>query len=268
MNTTLNFDSNREILFLSSGKAKNFADNIRQILSDRIQNNALLRGEYDCLSWDNRRLFKKSHTTFDSLLDYAQWLRYSDGYAVCVLYPDDILFKDGDKNGKPYYVPRDNVIFELGLFYGTLGKGKTFFLCCDSANKKIVHNPSDLNGVMSFRYHWDNDANSPSKDAAKDLAVQLYDAIYDHLTISKIQNNTKEPVKNEESTEKMPILQNDINNEPEKKSKTSEPKESDFTHKIPTQSTPKEEGANEKASTPQSKKGHFPSPIIRGLDPK
>ncbi|MBP1616607.1 MAG: hypothetical protein H6Q14_434 [Bacteroidetes bacterium] len=59
-------------------------------------------------------------------------------YAVLVLSADDIT----EKRGQVHMSPRDNVMFELGLFMGGLGREKTFIVC-----EEIVTLPSDLAGI-------------------------------------------------------------------------------------------------------------------------
>lgn len=187
MKQSLIISFKREILFLSSGKAKDFANKVRQELLDHIQRDELLKDGYDCICWDDRRVFKKNDSLFYNLFEYAQRLRQSDGYAICVLYPDDILYRDGDENNSRAYVPRDNVVFELGLFYGVLGRNNTFFLICDKANNINIHNPSDLDGISGFTYKWDNSSNSPAKNEEKELAACLADTIADNLKQTIIQ---------------------------------------------------------------------------------
>src|ERR1043166_2220797 len=68
-------------------------------------------------------------------------------FALLVLTPDDLIASRRDET----LGPRDNVIFELGLFMGRLGRSRTFILHQSDARVKI---PSDLAGVTSALYQW------------------------------------------------------------------------------------------------------------------
>ena len=66
-------------------------------------------------------------------------------FAILVLSPDDrTMSRDVEQNS-----PRDNVIFELGLFMGRLGRERTFVLYDKSANLKLM---SDLAGITTASY--------------------------------------------------------------------------------------------------------------------
>jgi hypothetical protein len=68
-------------------------------------------------------------------------------FAVLVLTPDDLVQSRSTES----FSPRDNVIFELGLFMGGLGRDRTFILHQFDACLKI---PSDLSGVTTAAYDW------------------------------------------------------------------------------------------------------------------
>jgi hypothetical protein len=68
-------------------------------------------------------------------------------FAILVLSPDDIVQSRNDSN----LGPRDNVIFELGLFMGRLGRERTFAVHQRNAHVKI---PTDLSGVTLAAYDW------------------------------------------------------------------------------------------------------------------
>ena len=67
-------------------------------------------------------------------------------FAVLVLTPD-ALVSDRDVDA---LAPRDNLLFELGLFMGRLGRTRTFILHQNVAFKL----PSDLAGIQTLRYNW------------------------------------------------------------------------------------------------------------------
>ncbi len=61
-------------------------------------------------------------------------------FAVLVVTADDT----GTARGQGYAAPRDNVLFELGLFMGALGPARTFIVVDRSNPPKL---PTDLAGV-------------------------------------------------------------------------------------------------------------------------
>ena len=66
-------------------------------------------------------------------------------FAILVLTPDDLSIS----RGKRSHSPRDNVLFELGLFIGSLGRERTFAIYDRTAPMKL---PSDLAGVSLITY--------------------------------------------------------------------------------------------------------------------
>lgn len=77
--------------------------------------------------------------------DLLSKMRDSD-FAVFVFSPDDkVVSKDIE-----YNAPRDNVIFELGLFMGQLDRKRTFILKNHNSDVKV---PTDLLGITPLTYH-------------------------------------------------------------------------------------------------------------------
>lgn len=66
-------------------------------------------------------------------------------YAVLVLTPDDLTTKRGEIENSP----RDNVLFEFGLFMGALGREKTFMVYCRDIQLDL---PSDLAGILAATF--------------------------------------------------------------------------------------------------------------------
>ncbi|HEX8688557.1 MAG TPA: nucleotide-binding protein, partial [Pyrinomonadaceae bacterium] len=76
-------------------------------------------------------------------------------FAILVLTPDDVIESRGDSQRSP----RDNVLFECGLFMGRLGRERTFIVCDRSTRMKL---PSDLSGVSLISYDGKRMGDAPS----------------------------------------------------------------------------------------------------------
>lgn len=86
-------------------------------------------------------VFKPSNHTMEDL----ETTLNSVDFALAVFSPDDnVVSRDKDT-----VAPRDNTIFELGLFAGAIGRKRTFFIRDKDREIKI---PSDLAGVTSLSY--------------------------------------------------------------------------------------------------------------------
>lgn len=66
-------------------------------------------------------------------------------FAILVLTEDDVTISRNQETASP----RDNVLFELGLFMGRLGRDRSFFVYDTEKNIKI---PSDLSGISGAGY--------------------------------------------------------------------------------------------------------------------
>lgn len=66
-------------------------------------------------------------------------------FAILLLTPDDVTVSRQEERNSP----RDNVLLELGLFLGVLGRDRTFCVCDRQVKLKL---PSDLAGVTVADY--------------------------------------------------------------------------------------------------------------------
>jgi len=110
-------------------------------------------------------VFRPSGYSLDSLLEQA---RRSD-FAVLVATPDDAI----SRRGESVLVARDNVIFELGLFFGVLGRDRTFILA--DRSEASLDLPSDLAGLTWLPYRRRHDGNESAAvgPAVLSLAEQI-----------------------------------------------------------------------------------------------
>ena len=103
--------------------------------------------------WDTD-IFKASDTTIESL-EIA--IMQSD-FAILVLAPDDYV----ESRAIGQSAPRDNVVFELGLFMGALGRRRTYIV---SSQNISVKKPTDLLGINIISY-----VQEPSVDLESSVA--------------------------------------------------------------------------------------------------
>jgi hypothetical protein len=124
---------NKPSLFVgSSSEGVEFAQAVR----------AGLEAEAEVTVW-NEGVFGLGQTFIEALLTALP--RFD--FAVLVLTADDLVVsRRAETLG-----PRDNVLFELGLFMGRLGRSRTFVLHPATADLKI---PSDLSGLVTATYDW------------------------------------------------------------------------------------------------------------------
>lgn len=89
-------------------------------------------------------------------------------FAVAVAHSDDMtLFR-----GLDWPAPRDNVVFELGLFMGRLGRKRAILM---EPREDKVKLPSDLSGITTIPYNYE-----PGKDAAA-LMAPACNTLRDHI---------------------------------------------------------------------------------------
>lgn len=101
----------------------------------------------ECTLW-NQSTFAVGQTAIESIVDVTT----DFDFAVLVLTPDDLTSKRGAES----HAPRDNMLFELGLFTGALGRARTFMVY---PRNERMHLPSDLAGVTAVTYESRSDGN-------------------------------------------------------------------------------------------------------------
>jgi len=93
----------------------------------------------ECIVWENFGVFEYNQSAFESLLKGR--LLYD--FAILVATKDDLVWWRNIIDS----VPRDNVIFEFGLYLGALGETRTILL--QESGAKM---PTDLNGITLPRF--------------------------------------------------------------------------------------------------------------------
>ena len=129
----------------------------------RIIENAFAHDDFVVRLWTND-VFKVASYALESLETEVD----NSDFAIAIAHTDDVtLFRDQE-----WPAPRDNVIFELGLFMGRLGRKRAILM---EPREKKVKLPSDLSGITSIPYSYE-----PGKDAAA-LMAPACNALRSHI---------------------------------------------------------------------------------------
>ena len=123
---------NKPILFVGSSTAN--------LSVARSVADCLKRRNFDAKVWDEF-VFRFNESIFDGLIRVAREV----DFAVFVWGADDVTTTET----RSIPSPRDNVVFEAGLFVGSLGKDRVFIVADSTQSLKI---PSDYAGIMRATY--------------------------------------------------------------------------------------------------------------------
>lgn len=124
----------------------------------RLIHNGLQHDPFDVIIW-SEGVFKVTNYTLETLeseVDQAD-------FAIAIAHGDDIA----EIREKEWPVPRDNVIFELGLFMGRLGRARAILM---EPREDKVKLPSDIAGVTTIGYRYVS-----GKDEASHIAPAVND---------------------------------------------------------------------------------------------
>lgn len=119
----------------------------------RVVQNAFAHEEFLTTVWTDG-VFKVANYTLQSLEDQID----NSDFAIAIAHADDVT----ECRGKEWPTPRDNVVFELGLFMGRLGKSRAILMEPRDDGVKL---PSDLAGITTITYRY-----VPGKDSAAYMA--------------------------------------------------------------------------------------------------
>lgn len=124
--------------------------------------------DFDCTIW-NKNTFQFNESFLDSLTKAS----LVNDFGIFIASNDDFAFI----KEKMEDVPRDNVLFEYGLFLGALGNKRTFLL-----QEKGCKLPTDLLGYTTPRFKKESD-----EEEWSDIALNIKENILIHFNRSEIQ---------------------------------------------------------------------------------
>ena len=119
--------------------------------------------DFSLIPW-TKGVFEISGTTIESLVKISK----NTDFAVLIFTLDDKTIS----RRKATASPRDNVVFELGLFMGAIGRDRTFIIKPKGKDIKI---PSDLLGVTFLEY--EHDKGKIDSKSLTSISKELYSII-------------------------------------------------------------------------------------------
>jgi predicted nucleotide-binding protein len=133
----------------------------------RAVNNAFKHDDNILVDLWTEGTFRATHYTLE---DLERKVEDSD-FAVAIAQGDDVT----ESRDKHWPVPRDNVIFELGLFMGRLGRRRAILM---EPREDKVKLPSDLAGISTITYRFEKGADAaalmaPACNQLRDLITEL-----------------------------------------------------------------------------------------------
>jgi hypothetical protein len=132
-----------------------------------------LKHDADITIW-SQGVFALSVTPLDSITEALN----SSDFGIFVFSPDD----ETKMRGSVSPTVRDNVLFELGLFIGKLGKRRCFIVIPDNID---LHIPTDLIGVTHAKYCGERDVS--------EIAAALGPACHEIRQAMQLQGKLVEP---------------------------------------------------------------------------
>jgi Predicted nucleotide-binding protein containing TIR-like domain len=121
----------------------------------------------DCFLWKEAGVWEPNRSTFDNLLRMSNYF----DFGVFVATSDDLTMI----NDKLVIEPRDNVILEMALFLGSIGRDKSFLLV-----ERGVHLPSDFEGIYMPRFTRDQ------QGSVREACHELISKIEEHYQLGHL----------------------------------------------------------------------------------
>ncbi|MDD5272516.1 MAG: nucleotide-binding protein [Methylovulum sp.] len=144
---------------------------IRVFLISSVESLDVVRAIQNALAYDDLTVtvwadgvFKVASYALENLENQVD----DSDFAIAIAHADDIT----EYRGKEWPTPRDNVLFELGLFMGRLGKKRAILMEPRDQGVKL---PSDLTGITTIPYRFEK-----GKDTAS-LMAPACNLLRDHI---------------------------------------------------------------------------------------
>ena len=150
-------------------------------VAEKLQ--TFLSPKYQCTLW-TADTFMGGESALESLLNESK----ASSFAVILLTPDDEVVSG--QNGQKQHVPRDNLIFEAGLFLSALGRKRVALCMAKPPGLKL---PTDLAGQNTIDFSIDEEIESQN---FQHVVVGLAKLISDQFTEAPQDDSNKDNATN------------------------------------------------------------------------
>lgn len=163
----------KSVIILGSSEGKSYAEKLQSLLLSRFRNMVMA---YDCVLWSDPMVWKNGEVTLTSLIEKAQELKRTGGFAITLFSPDDII----ELRNEIKYCSRDNVWLEYGLFVGIMDRSRVFAICPQEPVEKFGRKlgwrkPSDFQ-QYAMRYEY-KDCLGDAESGLTIIATEIADRI-------------------------------------------------------------------------------------------
>lgn len=169
-------------------KARLFIGSSRESLGIAYGVQENLESTVEVTVW-NQGIFDLSEFSIESLMKALD----ETDFGLFILSPDDVARIRGEE----HQVVRDNVVFELGLFIGRIGRERTFILA--PRTEMEVHLPTDLLGITPATF--ESDRTDGNLQAALGPACNRIKKAIERFGVRKPRNEPQAPEPRSESTQ-------------------------------------------------------------------
>jgi predicted nucleotide-binding protein len=134
----------KTIFIISSTKGLEYAQALKMRLNENFKQAGF---DYSVETWSDGGIFPLTNTTIESLEKTFVDLANNGGFVIAMMTPDDSVVV----NDTSTYIPRDNVIFELGMAFGKLGRSHSIII---KPTTNCFHMLTDVEGITYITYEY------------------------------------------------------------------------------------------------------------------
>jgi len=174
----------KNIFIISSSEGLEYAEAMKKLLNERFKQKG---SDYSAETWSDEGKLPLTNTIIEGLEKTFTDLSKNDGYVIAMMTPDDSVTIKGILT----YIPRDNVIFELGMAFGKLGRSHSIIIKPETTEEICFHMLTDVAGIKYETYEYLDDTLiegvSPEfvKETIYDLLVVVANSVVKHIQGNK-----------------------------------------------------------------------------------